>query len=190
MTRTSTSDPLRIDEVSCAPFCGGVIGLTICPGKTTGSSVGEGWARNLSLDVAAINCWEARVVLTLIDLHEMHLLQVSNLGEALIASGIRWHHLPILDGEAPRDSFMRSWPETLAECLTALRGDRKVLVHCRGGQGRSGTVACMLLIELGLPCQEALRLVRQARRRAVDTRAQQRFLEDYAFSISDRTKGH
>ena len=49
-----------------------------------------------------------------------------------------------------------------------------VLVHCRGGLGRAGTVAARLLVELGTSPDEAIRRVRDARSSyAVETAAQQ-----------------
>jgi protein-tyrosine phosphatase len=47
-----------------------------------------------------------------------------------------------------------------------------VLVHCRGGVGRAGTVAARILVELGTPATEAVRQVRAARAGAIETRSQ------------------
>jgi len=47
------------------------------------------------------------------------------------------------------------------------QGDN-VLVHCRGGLGRSGTIAALLLIEFGLPNGLAIAQVRIARLAAID----------------------
>lgn len=54
-----------------------------------------------------------------------------------------------------------------------------MLVHCRGGLGRAGTVAAALLIELGETPREALRKVRAARPGAVETRGQERYIAAY-----------
>ena len=56
-----------------------------------------------------------------------------------------------------------------------LRGGGRVVVHCRGGIGRAGTVASRLLVELGLCApEEALARVRTARPACVETWEQER----------------
>jgi protein-tyrosine phosphatase len=44
-----------------------------------------------------------------------------------------------------------------------------VVVHCRGGLGRSGLVAASVLVALGHPSGEAIRIVRVAREGALGT---------------------
>ena len=45
-----------------------------------------------------------------------------------------------------------------AQSGTTLRSGRDVLVHCKGGLGRAGTIAARLMVELGTPpggCNQA-----------------------------------
>ena len=65
--------------------------------------------------------------------------------------------------------------ETLRNALLA---GHRVLVHCRGGLGRAGTVAARLLVELGVPAVEAIRRVRAARPGAIETIEQQQYVLD------------
>ena len=49
-----------------------------------------------------------------------------------------------------------------------------MLVHCKGGLGRAGTVAARLLVELGASPDDAIRRVRDARsRHAIETASQE-----------------
>ena len=54
-----------------------------------------------------------------------------------------------------------------------------VVVHCKGGLGRAGTVAARLLLELipDLDVSDAMREVRDVRAGAIESRAQERHLE-------------
>jgi ADP-ribosyl-[dinitrogen reductase] hydrolase len=52
----------------------------------------------------------------------------------------------------------------------------RVVVHCRGGLGRAGTVAARMLVELGSTPQEAIRRVRASRRGAIETPAQEAYV--------------
>ncbi len=60
----------------------------------------------------------------------------------------------------------------------ALKGDlssgKNVLIHCRQGIGRSGLIAVCLLIDSGLPLEEALRILSSARGLPVPETAEQR----------------
>lgn len=87
-----------------------------------------------------------------------------------------WFHIPIVDVSTPDDTFERQWDVTGAELRTLLRNGRDVLVHCRGGLGRAGTIGARLLIELGMEPTAAIRKVRSARPGAIETPEQERYL--------------
>ncbi len=73
-----------------------------------------------------------------------------------------WFHLPIVDVSTPDEGFERQWVTAGDELRTMLRRGRDVLVHCRGGLGRAGTIGAWLLIELGMEPATAIRRVRSA----------------------------
>ncbi|HVA32773.1 MAG TPA: protein-tyrosine phosphatase family protein, partial [Candidatus Baltobacteraceae bacterium] len=62
-----------------------------------------------------------------------------------------------------------------------LRKGERVLVHCRGGLGRAGTVAARLLVELGMDPAEAIAAVRRARPNAIETAAQAAYVRNRAW---------
>ncbi len=183
--RTSLTDPLRIAELRVAA-AGGMVGVTLCPGKRGDSVFGRPWARDLDADLDRVQRWGARAVLTLIEAHEMRLLGVPDLGQHITSRGIEWHHLPIVDVAAPGPSFEQAWLVAGRTSIDALMQGGKVLVHCRGGLGRAGTVAACLLVEFGVSPQEAIRQVRAARHGAIETREQERYVMAYRprFSLS------
>lgn len=166
--RTSLTDPLRIDEVK-AGDAGGRIGLTFCPGKSGDSLSGSNWKRDLELDLDVVAQWRADAVVTLIEAHEFKLLGVSSLGDQIRARGIEWYHLPITDAAPPDARFEQGWQTSGARLRGLLLQGGRVLVHCRGGLGRAGTVAARLLVELGVQPGEAVAGVRLARPGAIET---------------------
>ena len=169
--RTSETDPLWIDSVE-AGSAGGRIGMTICPGKQSASNYGEPWKRDLKADIQTIAAWGATTVITLTEADEMAMLGISHIGDEVAAAGMRWVHMPITDMKAPDRRFQQAWDKHGAEVLEQLRSGRRVLVHCRGGMGRAGTVAALLLINLQVPAEEAIRQVRAARQGAIETALQ------------------
>ena len=59
------------------------------------------------------------------------------------------------------------------------KGDN-VLIHCKGGLGRSGTIAALILIELGISNEQAIIQVRQARPGAIDIADQEKYVLRYS----------
>jgi ADP-ribosyl-[dinitrogen reductase] hydrolase len=169
--RTSTSHPLQIAEVQ--PYAGaGKIGITFCPGKVQPSAMSGSWDRDLGLDLDAVAAWNAASVVTLVEDHELQTLQVTDMGPEVQARHMRWHHLPIPDVSTPSADFERQW-DLVGEGLRAqLRAGFNVLVHCKGGLGRAGTIAARLMIELGVEPDDAVAAVRTARPGAIETSAQ------------------
>ena len=176
--RSSLTHPLRIDEIAVGD-ADGRIGVTFCPGKRAPSVIDAPWARDLGLDVDVIANWGAQVVVTLIEDHEFDLLDVRDLGATIRSRGIAWHHLPIRDVDIPDQRFHHGWPALVPDLVRRLRAGGRIVVHCRGGLGRSGLLAAFLVIEFGAAPGEAIDVVRRARPGAIETREQERFVAGY-----------
>jgi ADP-ribosyl-[dinitrogen reductase] hydrolase len=142
------------------------------------------WDRDLSLDLDAIRDWGAAAVVTLIEPKELALLRVPQLGREVLRRGMSWFHLPIVDVSIPDEVFERHWEPAGHELRTLLRSGRDVLVHCRGGLGRAGTIAARLLVELGMDPVSAIRQVRAVRPGAIETRAQEKYVLGVGRSLS------
>jgi ADP-ribosyl-[dinitrogen reductase] hydrolase len=54
------------------------------------------------------------------------------------------------------------------------------MIHCKGGFGRTGTVAAMILMDFGYSATDAIAECRKARELLVETLAQEQFLLDYS----------
>jgi ADP-ribosyl-[dinitrogen reductase] hydrolase len=173
-SRTSQSDPLYINRVDTP--VGGAIGLTFCPGKKDPHAQTGAWDRDLDTDLCAIRQWPAAALVTLIEDHEFDLLGVPELGDRARDIGLRWHHLPIVDVSVPDERFEKGWVLTGPDLIADLRRGDNMVIHCRGGLGRTGLVACRLLIELGAAPAQALQAVRTARPGTVETPAQEHYV--------------
>jgi len=176
--RTSVTNPLYIDEISIAGR--GVIGMTLCPGKQGPSTYSGPWHRDLGTDVNVLRNWHCRALLTLMEPDELVYFHVTNISRVVAEAGLEWHHIPIRDGAAPDERFDVLWPRIGSRLVSGIRAGEKIVIHCRGGLGRTGTLACVTLIELGHPPEQALELVRNARPGSVETAAQQEFVLGYS----------
>jgi protein-tyrosine phosphatase len=171
VVRTSETHPLQIAEVRASPSHGR-IGITFCPGKHDRYASTGVWQRNLDLDVNAIEVWDAKLVLTLVESAELVALKVPNLGKEIQSRGIEWRHMPIADFSVPTETFEKQWLTQGFEIRQMLRNGDDVLVHCKGGLGRAGMIAARLLVELGMHPDEAIGFVRRARKGAIETPSQ------------------
>jgi protein-tyrosine phosphatase len=171
--RTSVNDPLRIGGVTAGS---GQIGITLCPGKKGQSVLGAPWERDLMTDLGVIQQWGASTLVTLIEDHEFELLGVPLLGEGVRSVGLEWLHLPITDGQPPDERFEEGWRIHGPAVRSRLLEGGKILVHCRGGLGRAGTVVSLLLVELGVAPRDAINRVRAVRPGAIETADQERYV--------------
>ena len=175
MKRTSLTHPLEIAALSAGPTFGRV-GITFCPGKYDRHAMSGYWERDLSRDLDAIRDWGAAAVVTLVEQNELVALRVEHLGEEVLRRKMLWFHLPIIDVSTPDEGFELQWEVAGNELRTLLRSGRDVVVHCRGGLGRAGTIGARLLIELGMEPATAIRQVRAARPGAIETNEQERYV--------------
>lgn len=179
MERTSATDPLKIDFVKTPG--GGLIGMTLCPGKKQSQAESGSWNRDLDLDLDAIQQWGAEVLVSLIEPREYRALGVPDLPEKARKRFIHMD-LPIPDAGIPGPEWETSWKDSGQLLRSVLRRGGRICIHCMGGLGRTGMVAARLLIEMGIAPAAAVASVRIARNGAIETQGQ----EESVLSIKHR----
>ncbi|UJJ52862.1 MULTISPECIES: cyclin-dependent kinase inhibitor 3 family protein [Rhodanobacter] len=139
------------------------------------------WERDLDIDLDAIRRWGASDLITLLEPHEFEELEIPGLPDRAKAHGLTWHGLPITDGCAPDDRFLTRWRTLAPTWIEGLRTGRRIVMHCKGGLGRAGTVACLFLLDSGTASDaaQAMTEVRQVRPGAVETVEQEAFLRNW-----------
>lgn len=161
---TRGANPRRMSgafPIAILPVSPGAIGVARLPGM----------GGDLAGDLAAIGRFAPGLVVSMTEADEMRALGAGALPEALRALRIDWAHFPIVDfGTPPAGS---DWSALAARCHAQLDAGARVLLHCRGGKGRSGMVALRLMVERGEAPVAALARLRAARPGAVETRAQE-----------------
>ncbi|KZS98570.1 phosphatases II, partial [Sistotremastrum niveocremeum HHB9708] len=184
--------------------------LSSCPGKKvrlTGPIRGRGAiCRDLYSDLRRIKDSNVGCIICCLDDDELEFLGAgwAEYAHAAKQVGIPVYRIPMPEGLTPLSlPTFNCQLDTLIQNYT-IRG-KTMLVHCRGGVGRAGLVACCWMLKLGLcgwlpdndPCkgdmpegqvrkgtlelvEKAILVVRRRRSvKAIETYEQVRFLVDY-----------
>jgi protein-tyrosine phosphatase/nicotinamidase-related amidase len=168
------SRKLRIDYLSSSEkkLKGNtLIGMTILPGRKDRN-------RDLAEDIKTIKEENIENILCLLSEDEFEQYGVSELKEAYKTAGLNVHYTRIVDQSVPTDTLMN---DTLKWLDGEISENKKTLIHCVGGIGRTGTVvACYLKKYSGLNTEEAIETVRKNRSpRAVENELQEKFVKEY-----------
>ena len=78
--------------------------------------------------------------------------------------------------DIPKNDTLDGLNKIRPKLFEAIKTDRSIAIHCMGGLGRSGTVAAIILRDLGIPPQSAINIVRQFRPGAIETKEQEMFV--------------
>ena len=127
---------------------------------------------DLEADIHAIARWGPSVVVTMVEQSELDTVEAGGLGAQLKNMGIRWIRLPVRDFGGLSADQMKLWPVISEDLRGRLNHGERVLVHCRGGLGRSGMILLRLMCGLGELPEQALQRLRSVRPGAVETEAQ------------------
>ena len=177
--KTSIECPIYINWI---PVINGKLGITFCPGKNCPSVIDNiYWQRDLNLDLSIFVKESVNLVITLIEEHEMIKLNVTNLGEKIKEYNMDWIWLPIRDNSIPNEQFIKNYKLIFGKIKHLLQKGGNIVVHCRGGLGRAGTVVCMILIDLKIDLENinVINYVRRYRPCAVESYEQEKFVNNY-----------
>ncbi|NEQ52712.1 MAG: phosphatase [Leptolyngbya sp. SIO3F4] len=180
--KTSVDDPIAVDfmesDVIRAP---GRIGMTMAPGKQDEDSEAI-WKRDLDTDLARLKdeLGVSQLVCLLED-EEMSELGIPDLLQKTNQLGIETTHFPVDDNGKP-DSMDR-FKQVVSSATAALEKGNTVLIHCKGGKGRTGMLAAACLVAQGYSPEEAINTVKQYRDGALTVQIKCDAVHDYAEMI-------
>jgi protein-tyrosine phosphatase len=121
-------------------------------------------------------------VVCLVEEHELPFRNVKEYEEILSKYGIELKHFPIKDFYAPSLEYLIKIIKYIDE---KIKENKKVLVHCYGGLGRTGTiVASFLVYYKKISAEEAINYVRRIRPGSVESYYQEEIVkrfEEYLF---------
>lgn len=145
--------------------------LTPCPG-TQGV--------DLSASIESLKLAGASLLLTLMFDEEMVKNNLQSLPALCKQQDIAWLQLPIIDDDVPNNTFESNWALYQERILTIIESGGSVVIHCKGGTGRTGLVAAMILYCYGYPIKKAIDCVQSIRHQALRNKEQLAYLYSFA----------
>jgi protein-tyrosine phosphatase len=179
---TSLQDPYRIIDIAhivsdpSRPEIKGRLSISISPGKKDSK-----WNRSIQSDLDAIKINGIQVIVCLLEWSELRMLGISDYPRRAQELGFLFYHMPIRDRGTPHQSEINILVPLLVKHLAL---GQNVLVHCRGGLGRAGTVCACCLGHFGYEGTLAIDTVRKFRPGAIQTTTQAECVIQYCQGLS------
>ena len=174
--KNSFKDPyvaVDIAQITCVsnPEKKGRLCISLAPGKKD-----HKWNRDLQLDLNDIKKSGIQIIICLLEWSEMMILDIIDYPKRAQENGFIFYLFPIKDRNVPQKKELDVLIPVIIQHLSV--GDN-VLVHCRGGLGRAGTICACCLGHFGYDGYGAINLVRQRRSGAIQTEKQEQCVRDY-----------
>ncbi|MCE9575776.1 MAG: hypothetical protein K8W52_21680 [Deltaproteobacteria bacterium] len=162
--------------------------MTLAPGTKDHSSKGFQWDRDVEKDLDTLGAGTppAHMLVCLLEHSEFERYGIHGLEAGARARGIEYMQFPIPDMGAP--ASVEGTIALVGAIVERLHSGKNVVVHCRGGIGRTGTIVGCVLAQEGLGVDAAFQLMQTVRgeRDMPQTAAQRDFVRAYARRAAGR----
>ena len=150
--------------------------ISSCPGycKENGTS-----DERQSTHLEVIQSLGVDQVIALTPDDELDRLGLADMPQRIMDTGIAWLQVPVVNFSTPEADQLDTFMAAMAEAKAKLDQGQHILVHCRGGTGRAGKVAAVMLIHYGIAPDDAISMIREQREGCIQTEEQEQFVRDY-----------
>ncbi|WP_369161917.1 dual specificity protein phosphatase family protein [Candidatus Thiodiazotropha sp. LNASS1] len=118
---------------------------------------------DLTTSVSELHQAGADAIVTMMTNEELANFEVSSLPDVVRQNGMTWFHFPVEDDAAPAEDFEQSWQASKPDVLALIEQGKCVAIHCRGGSGRTGFMAAVIMREMGMDQAQATDMVKGLR---------------------------
>lgn len=130
-------------------------------------------------------------VITLMTPEELTRNGVDGLPSACQNAGIRWFHVPIEDDQLPDEQAISQWRSVSPAFHELLADGKSVAIHCKGGAGRTGLAAAMILLERGWAQERVVAEIRAVQPKSLNKPHHCCFVDGYAQDVdTQRSASH
>ena len=151
----------------------GKLGLCGCPGTLLDSNNQIIGIEN-TLKIFKDN--HIDIIVSLLEISELKSLGCENLTKEIKLNNFIWFHFPITDFDIPSRNSLPELNLLLSDLDKFLKKEKNIIIHCKAGLGRTGTIASLLLTKLGISPKNAVQYIRKYRPGSIDTDEQKNFV--------------
>ena len=147
-------------------------GVSNCPGKHQNSLL-----KKLSLKNDLNSIWnqEINCIVSLITKDELKKLDINDFDKTITEYGFEHYSLEIQDLAIPSTNQLGTFKILTKNIIVAIKTEKKVLIHCNAGLGRSGLFAGILVKEM-TDINHPIDYIRKFRKGAIETKEQEEFI--------------
>lgn len=147
-------------------------GVSNCPGKHQNSLL-----KKLSLknDLSSIWDQEINCIVSLITKDELKKLDINDFDRTITEYGFEHYSVEIQDLGIPSTNQLGTFKILTKNIIVAIKTEKKVLIHCNAGLGRSGLFAGILVKEM-TDINHPIDYIRKFRKGAIETKEQEEFI--------------
>lgn len=186
--KTSDSHPIDVDYIPQTTLpLPGKLGMTFCPGKTQEKGFNGDHARDMAKDLDRMkNHYGMETIVTLIEKEEMESIKVTDLFDKCHERDIEVIWFPHKDRTAPVG--LTGMHELVHMITDRLASGRNIIIHCKGGLGRTGTVAACVLVAMGWRPGAAISEIRRIRTYTIEKEEQEKYVYRYWWYRDEKSK--
>ena len=147
-------------------------GVSNCPGKHQNSLL-----KKLSLKNDLNSIWnqEINCIVSLITKDELKKLDINDFDKTITEYGFEHYSVEIQDLGIPSTNQLGTFKILTKNIIVAIKTEKKVLIHCNAGLGRSGLLAGILIKEM-TDINHPIDYIRKFRKGAIETKEQEEFI--------------
>ncbi len=151
----------------------GKLGLCGCPGTLLDSNNQKIRIENT---LKILKNHHIDIIVSLLEISELKSLGCDNLIKEIKLNNFVWFHFPIIDFNIPTKNSLLKLNLLLSDLERFLKKEKNIIIHCKAGLGRTGTIASLLLAKLGISPKDAVQYIRKYRPGSIDTDEQKNFV--------------
>ena len=190
---TSKDRPLYVNMIpkEVLPIAG-TIGMTMAPGKKGLAQFSNcEWDRSLDEDLDTLkNNYKTDIIISLMEDFEFDLLKIPDFQPKCAEKSIINIRFDIVDGSVPTEKQISEYVRLAKNLKKEAENGKNIVIHCRGGIGRTGTLAACLLILFGSDPDVAIEIIRKYRKGAIETSVQEDFVKKFRKLVEEEEIKH
>ena len=160
---------ISLSNVPLKPLTKGQLWISHYPGK-----IGmEDKIIQAEIDLLELKKKNIDTVVSLLEKKELKQLNVSTLFEIIKKHKFTHYYFPIKDKSVPKKNVELN--RLLNDLSFKIRHNKKILLHCNAGLGRSGLIAALLCKKLGIS-ENPISYIRKHRPGSIETKDQEKMI--------------